>query len=102
MSGVRRWRRKSGIDLACYRDKRWQWVKIFAHARAKHRCQDCGVTHRKLQCHHIKPLLKGGEPFNLDNIVVLCFECHMLRHGRGKQHRPDDGAWREFEEELFL
>lgn len=60
-------------------------------------CQDCGEFHAfknefgifvpiddgKLNVHHIVPVSEGGgdEPSNL---ITLCIDCHLKRHGKEK------------------
>lgn len=42
-------------------------------------CQDCG-TQQNLTIHHIKPKRNGGNN-NINNIKILCRECHDRVHG---------------------
>lgn len=99
---MRKWRRTFGasesLDRRVYRSHRWWQVKQVALAKAGHRCQKCGSA-QSLACHHIKPILKGGDAFSLANIEVLCHECHVNCHWR---RAPRDPEWQKFEEELFL
>jgi len=53
-----------------------------ALARAKHRCQMPGCSHRQfLEVHHRVPRERGGGN-DLGNLVVLCSSCHRLLHER--------------------
>ncbi len=47
-------------------------------------CLDCGVdvVHEPSQIHHVVPLSQGGDN-SLDNLVLLCPECHGWRHLTG-------------------
>jgi 5-methylcytosine-specific restriction endonuclease McrA len=64
--------------------------------RDKGKCVDCGkvcaggwkiwkpsVKHFELngthEIHHIIPVIKGGET-TIDNLILLCKECHLERH----------------------
>lgn len=38
-------------------------------------CNKCG-TEKELNVHHLKPLRAGGN-HNYNNLMVLCFKCHM-------------------------
>lgn len=102
---MKRWKKTFGVkllplDRAVYRTHRWWQVKQIAKARAKYRCEKCGQAKPSLSCHHVVPLLKGGAPFSLDNIKVLCNKCHYEVHTNIK--KPRDGEWKKYEEELYL
>ena len=44
------------------------------------KCESCGYSHVEiLQVHHIIPKSKGGTN-ELDNIKLMCPNCHYLRH----------------------
>ena len=52
-------------------------------ARAQHRCQFPGCTHRYyLDAHHVHHWAHGGET-NLDNLVLLCRRHHVFVHEHG-------------------
>lgn len=42
-------------------------------------CEECGQTDVPLQVDHIVPVSRGGED-TLDNMQLLCYECHMKKH----------------------
>jgi hypothetical protein len=59
----------------------WRAIRAAARRRAGERCQAMvdGVRcdeHRDLEAHHLTPLRAGGEPFAIDNVVVLCPRHH--------------------------
>ena len=54
---------------------RWQQVRLAALARDHHQCARCGAGGR-LEVHHIQPLDRGGQPYDLANLVSLCSSCH--------------------------
>jgi len=54
-------------------------VREYFLERANFSCEQCGVTNKKLECHHIIPLCKGGGD-NVENIRVLCDKCHQKAH----------------------
>ena len=54
---------------------------------------ECPTPYQKRECHHIKPIAKGGTD-DIINYVVLCSYCHR----RGKRHRD----WRDIEEQLLM
>ena len=37
-----------------------------------------------LECHHVRPLDRGGQPYAMHNLKVPCRECHIDHH----QNRP--------------
>lgn len=41
-------------------------------------CEMCGATplDQHLHLDHITPLVDGGEPYNSDNLQLLCIQCH--------------------------
>ena len=54
---------------------RWQKVRLAALARDHHRCVRCGAGGR-LEVDHITPLNRGGQAYDLANLVSLCSLCH--------------------------
>jgi 5-methylcytosine-specific restriction endonuclease McrA len=61
----------------------WSWAA--AKAVRDHRyCEDCCGTRREFEVHHIEPLNGEYRTWNVknrhDNLVVLCHDCHVLRH----------------------
>ncbi len=53
-------------------------VKRKVRERDQNRCVKCGKDD-KLHLHHIKPYSKGGQHV-VDNLVLLCNECHVKEH----------------------
>ena len=49
-----------------------------------------------LECDHVTPQYRGGDPYDLANLQTLCRACHIDKT-RGERERPDPGrdAWRE-------
>ena len=68
---------------------RWRALRRAALDRDGWRCTECGRAGR-LDAHHVKPLEKGGEPYELGNLAALCRDCHIRAHG-GEPRRPDAG-----------
>lgn len=63
----------------------WAWAARLALRRANDTCQVCGEkARRRLQVHHIIPLVGGNRMKNVlnrpDNLVVLCKKCHQTQH----------------------
>lgn len=59
----------------------WQHVRQGALARALHRCVVCN-SDKSLHVHHRNYARLGNE--RLDDLTVLCAECHGLFHKHGK------------------
>ena len=74
--------------------KRWQWTRLQVFARDGWRCVRCGRAGR-LECDHVVPLRKGGDPFDPANLQTLCRGCHIDKSA-GESAKPDPArdAWR--------
>lgn len=61
--------------------KTYYW-KNFSHKareQAFYMCQDCNKTNTALHVHHLTYERRGREWY--EDVVVLCGDCHMARHG---------------------
>ena len=54
-------------------------VKSAVLSRDNYTCQICGKTHTRLEVHHIILRSEGGSN-RMDNLVVLCKDCHAKVH----------------------
>ena len=54
-------------------------VKSAVLSRDNYTCQICGVKQAKLEVHHIRSRSEGGSN-RMDNLVVLCKDCHAKVH----------------------
>ena len=90
--------------------RRWQrsaeWRRIREHVlkRDGHKCRECGFPFRLEVDHIIRPEV-GGELKALDNLQVLCRECHARKsaaEAKGKRRRKPkpQNAWEKFRDEL--
>lgn len=61
-----------------YATKQWRKFRMAIIHRRGGECVMCNATPLDQHIHldHIKPLAEGGEPFNEENIQILCRECH--------------------------
>ena len=82
--------------------RRWAAVRRAVLLRDRHRCRACGAAGR-LECDHIKPLHRGGGPFDLENLQTLCRACHVAKTG-GENRKPDPArdAWRRLVAEMAI
>ena len=74
---------------------RWGPIRRRILDRDGWRCRHCGRPGR-LEVDHIRPLWKGGAPYDGDNLQVLCRGCH-IRKTRKESKRvlgPKATAWR--------
>lgn len=61
---------------------------IWSNLRAKllrkvgYKCQACSKNEITLEVHHIHPIALGGDPFEEENLIVLCFDCHLDAHSK--------------------
>lgn len=59
-------------------------VKKEARKRAKHMCEICNEK-KQLKVHHINPIkISPLEAYDLENLIVLCHDCHM-NYGHGSK-----------------
>lgn len=65
----------------------WDERQRLANARDHFSCSDCGISGR-LHLHHIRALSEGGTN-KLENLALLCEECHSARHG-GRKFKYED------------
>lgn len=77
-----------------YRSPRWRAVRTFVLDRSGWRCEGCGRA-GILEVHHRRPLAEGGEPFEPENLQVLCRPCHFEATGAAMRH-PVRQRLREF------
>ena len=74
---------------------RWAATRRAVFDRDKHRCRACGKAGR-LECDHVVPVNRGGDPWDLANLQALCRSHHILktRSERGAAVHPEVAAWR--------
>ena len=70
----------------------WDRVRRRKLERTGWRCERCGLAGR-LEVHHVRPLHKGGAPYDPGNLKVLCRGCHVEEHKRPLTDA--DRRWRE-------
>ena len=78
--------------------KRWARVRLEVFRRDGYRCRQCGRPGR-LECDHVTPIDRGGDPWNLDNLQTLCGGrngCHAKKTAgeNRRQLTADETAWR--------
>ena len=81
--------------------RRWAEVRRTVFERDGWRCRTCGRA-GKLECDHIVPLRRGGDPWAVENLQTLCRSCHVGK-SRGDWRPPltaAELAWRDFVDEL--
>ena len=76
--------------------KRWALLRLRIFARDSWRCRSCGRAGR-LECDHIKPLQRGGDPYAPENLQSLCRECHIQKTAsENNPPIPGRDAWITF------
>ena len=89
-------RRPGSRHFAALNQRRWQLLRLRVFERDGWRCVHCGKA-GALECDHIVPLDKGGDPYDKANLQSLCRGCHVDKSRTDRGDKPDPGrdAWRE-------
>ena len=87
-------RRPGSRHFAALDRKRWALLRLRVFERDGWRCVQCGRAGR-LECDHVRPLHRGGDPYDPANLQTLCRGCHVAKTA-GENERPDPerDAWR--------
>lgn len=83
------------FSRAFYKSAAWKTCRDSYWRKAGGLCEDClrkGRITEGQEVHHIEELTPDniGNPaitLNFDNLVLLCHECHMIRHGTASEKR---------------
>ena len=80
---------------------RWQRLRRRVLARDGYRCRACGKAGR-LECDHVQPVQRGGAPWDVGNLQVLCRTCHLLKTRRENRRElsPAEVKWRALVQEV--
>jgi len=66
-----------------YASSEWRRLRRQLRARAGGKCESCGST-ESLHAHHVKSWAEYPElRFDLDNLRLLCRDCHHNEHRKG-------------------
>ncbi len=79
--------------------RRWACTRKLALKRSGFRSEISGKPGR-LECHHRVPLELGGDPYSLDNIIVVTRDEH-IRHHRPDDMTPGRAEWLAYLEKLI-
>ena len=63
--------------------------KVFE--KYNYQCNDCSAP-GTLEIHHIKPVIKGGSN-KVNNLILVCMVCHVLRHGGKPKRLIENPYW---------
>ena len=80
-------RRPGSRYFARLEPRRWVLVRRMVFNRDGYRCRLCGRPGR-LECDHVRPLHRGGAPYDPANLQTLCRRCHVEKTA-GENRRPD-------------
>jgi 5-methylcytosine-specific restriction endonuclease McrA len=77
----------------------WREIRAQILARARSRCQACGLPTYRLEVHHLRKRAQGGSDFDHDQLIALCRDCHAqtdapFRRGRLVVTSLGDGRFR--------
>ena len=109
MAPYRRWarivevvsrKRPGSRHYAALDGQRWQLLRLRVFQRDGWRCRKCGRAGR-LECDHVVPMHRGGDPYDPANLQTLCRTCHIEKTA-GENTRPDPErqAWRTLVAEI--
>ena len=81
---------------------RWATVRRLVFVRDGWRCVMCGRAGR-LECDHVIPLDRGGDPWDSNNLQTLCRSCHIAKTAdeNRREPTPAESAWRELVAEML-
>ena len=65
----------------------WREIRAQVLARARWRCQACGLPRCRLEVHHIQKRTQGGSDFDRDRLIALCRDCHARTDAPFRQGR---------------
>ena len=87
---------------ACLDPRQWAAVRRAVFERDGYRCRACGLPGR-LECDHVQPLRRGGDPWDMDNLQSLCRGCHIAKTAaeNKREPTPDEAAWRALVAEVI-
>ena len=91
-------RQPGSRHYAALNPKRWAAARKAALERAGHRSELSGLA-SALEVHHRVALERGGDPYSLDNLMVLTREEHIELH-RAERSDPAREAWRALVAEI--
>lgn len=80
-----------------YHSAAWKRLRKAVLHRDGYECKRCG-SKLKLEVHHIKKMIDGGEPMDMNNLMVLCKLCHFKADDISKnrvQHAEGFKEWRK-------
>lgn len=90
--GKKRWR-PARPDL---RGPQWRKLRAAALERDGRRCRYCGGVGR-LEVDHIRPVSRGGAPYDPANLQTLCRRCHIRKTKAEREGPPlpkSEADWR--------
>lgn len=56
----------------------WGDLKRKAFRKYGRKCKNCG-SNTNLECDHIEAVALGGDQWSLDNLQILCYDCHKIK-----------------------
>ena len=73
---------------------RWRTLRRRILDAANWRCASCGRYGNEVD--HVVPLDRGGDPWDPENLQVLCRGCHIRKTARENRREltPEQAAWR--------
>lgn len=82
-----------------YASKEWQILRDYKYRLANGLCEKClsqGIVKQGKEVHHIKPIETNWDMrLNIDNLVLLCRDCHNAIHDRQSDFQKFLDKWEE-------
>ena len=83
-----------------YHSRQWRIVRRQVLDRDNWTCTNCGGRGR-MEVDYIRPISRGGKPFDLNNLRALCRTCHVKISGKlSRKPPPERAAWDKLVNEL--
>lgn len=80
-----------------YQSRAWRQLRALKFANADGLCERCkkkGIVRRGKEVHHIVPIEKDWEKrLDMDNLELLCTDCHNQGHGRESALQKFNQFW---------
>jgi 5-methylcytosine-specific restriction protein A len=70
-----------------YNNRKWYALRDRVKRRDQGLCQECkrnNIVRAGTECDHIVSLSRGGDMYDINNVELLCKQCHNKKTARGE------------------
>ena len=78
-------KQRASIGYHVYRSTAWRHARTQALERDGYLCRRCKAA-EDLTVHHIVEISPGMDPYEVENLEVLCRSCHAREHNSRRAH----------------